>query len=167
MSTDAGGPPGSDGRGSTTVVALALLVAVAAAIAGVVGATTFGIATEATGETIPTASLALSVEGDRLVFAHRAGETLDVRRLRLRIRVDGEPLTHQPSLPFFAARGFRAGPTGPFNAAGEPVWEVGETASLRIASTNRPRPAPGSRVTATVYAGERPVAELSAQVERR
>lgn len=153
-------------RASTTVLALVLLVALTAAVAGVVGAATLEIAAEETGEPPPTAALAFSVEGDRLTFTHRTGETLDVRRLRLLIRVDDEPLAHQPKLPFFSAHGFRAGPTGPFNVAEEPAWEVGETASLRVAGTNRPQLTPESRVTATVYAGEQPIARLSARVEK-
>lgn len=110
---------------------------------------------------LPTAVLGLSVDGDRLVFVHRAGDALDVRRLSLVIRVDGEALDHQPPVPFFAAPGFRGGPSGPFNLASEPGWEVGERASFRIAGSNSPTPEAGARVTVTVFVDDRPLSTLS------
>ena len=72
------------------------------------------------------------------------------------VRVDGDPLRHQPPVPFFSARGFRPGPTGPFNAAADPTWTVGERASVRLASTNHPRIVAGARVTVELrYDGRR------------
>ena len=114
---------------------------------GVVCAVVVGTAVAAVGlgalPTAPTvAGATLAVDGDRLVLTHRAGEPVDVRRLDVVVRVDGDPLRHQPPVPFFSARGFRPGPTGPFNAAADPMWEVGERASIRLASTNRPRSVP-------------------------
>jgi hypothetical protein len=64
-------------------------------------------------------------------------------------------------VPFFAARGFRAGPTGPFNAAADPGWTAGEAASLRLASTNAPGISPGDRVVVEVSVEDRRVATLS------
>ena len=102
------------------------------------------------------AGATLAVDGDRLVLTHRAGEPIDVRRLDVTVSVDGDPLRHQPPVPFFSARGFRPGPTGPFNAAADPTWEVGERASVRLASTNHPQVAAGARVTVTLrYDGQR------------
>jgi len=102
------------------------------------------------------AGATLAVDGDRLVLTHRAGEPVDVRRLDVVVRVDGDPLRHQPPVPFFSAQGFRPGPTGPFNAAADPTWEVGERASVRLASTNRPQVVAGARVTVTLrYDGQR------------
>lgn len=106
-------------------------------------------------------SLAVDAEADRLTLRHRAGDPLDVRRLTVRVRVAGSPLRHQPPVPFFATRGFRAGPTGPFNAAADPRWTAGEPASLRLASTNGPTVDPGDRVVVVVSVGDRRVATLT------
>jgi hypothetical protein len=84
-----------------------------------------------------------------------------VRRLAVRVTVAGTPLRHQPPVRFFAARGFRAGPTGPFNAAADPAWTAGETASLRLASTNAPGIDPDDRVVVRVLVDGRRVATLS------
>ena len=115
---------------------------------------------------LPTAPAAvaptLAVEGDRLVLTHRGGEAVDVRTLDVIVRVDGEPLARQPPVPFFSARGFRPGPTGPFNAAADPRWEPGERASIRVASTNRPSLVAGARVTVELRREGRRLAVLSA-----
>lgn len=104
----------------------------------------------------PVAAASLSVEGERIELTNRGGGTVDVRRLRVVIRVDGTPLRHQPPVPFFSTAGFRPGPTGPFNAAADPRWEPGERASLRVASTNRPSIRAGDRVTVDLrYDGHR------------
>jgi hypothetical protein len=55
-------------------------------------------------------------------------------------------------VPFFAARGFRGGPTGPFNSRSPDEWSAGERAGFRIASTNDPRVTQGSRVEVSVVA---------------
>ena len=85
-----------------------------------------------------------------------------MRRLDVVVRVDGAPLRHQPPVPFFSARGFRPGPTGPFNAAADPTWAVGERASIRLASTNRPRVRAGARVTVTLRYDGQQLATLTA-----
>jgi hypothetical protein len=117
---------------------------------------------------LPTAPAAvaptLAVEGDRLVLTHRGGEAVDVRTLDVIVRIDGEPLARQPPVPFFSARGFRPGPTGPFNAAADPCWEPGERASVRVASTNRPSLVAGARVTVELRREGRRLAVLSATV---
>lgn len=82
--------------------------------------------------------------------------------LAVRISVDGESLAHQPPVPFFSASGFRPGPTGPFNAAADPRWTVGETATLKLAGTNDPTIEPGATVTVRVFDGDTPVAALEA-----
>lgn len=140
-------------------------MALTVALAAVVGVAAFGAvgdAGDAPGGRRP-ASLSLSVDAgaDRLTLVHRAGPPLDARRLVVEVRVAGTPLTLQPPVPFFTARGFRAGPTGPFNAAADPRWTAGETASLRLASTNAPGIDPGDQVVVEVTAGDRRVATLS------
>jgi hypothetical protein len=136
-------------------LAVALLVAVA------VG----GVALAVAPDPAPRPALALSVDAgsDTLALVHRGGDAVDARALSLRVRVAGRPLRHQPPVPFFAARGFRAGPTGPLNPAADPRWSAGERASLRLAATNAPRPAPGDRVTVTVAVDGRRVARATAR----
>jgi hypothetical protein len=136
---------------------------------GVACAVVVGTAVAAVGlGALPTApavaGVTLAVDGDRLVLTHRAGEPVDVRRLDVVVRVDGDPLRHQPPIPFFSARGFRPGPTGPFNAAADPTWNVGERASVRLASTNRPRVRAGARVTVTLRYDGQQLATLTATV---
>jgi hypothetical protein len=133
-----------------TVGPTALLVAL------VLGIAVGGVALATLPATPSVAAATLSVDGDRIVLEHRAGDPLDVTRLDVIVRVDGDPLARQPPVPFFSARGFRPGPTGPFNAASDGRWEPGERASIRVASTNRPRPRAGDRVTVELrYRGRR------------
>lgn len=145
------------------VLLLVLTVGLAAVVSGAVLAgdhTTVGRA-----ESPPRASLSLSIEDDTLALTHRGGDALDVTRLRVVVVVDGEPLAHQPPVPFFSARGFYSGPTGPFNSASDPTWTAGETATLRVAGTNQPTFADGAEVTVRVYAGDALVAEASARAD--
>jgi hypothetical protein len=132
--------------GPSVGVAVAVVVGTAVAAVGLGAVPTAPAVTGAT----------LAADGDRLTLTHRAGDPLDVRRLDVVVRVDGTPLRHQPPVPFFAARGFRSGPTGPFNPATDPTWKVGERASLRVAATNRPPLVAGARVTVELrYDGRR------------
>jgi FlaG/FlaF family flagellin (archaellin) len=141
---------GSDRRATSPVVGVALLVLVTAMLAAAVGTAALGTVPA---EPPPQTGLSLSVEGDRLRVVHRAGDTLDVRDLEVRLAVNGTPLSHQPPVPFFAATGFEPGPTGPFNSASDPEWEVGEVATLTVAGTNRPDIEPGATVRVTVVSG--------------
>lgn len=149
-------------RGLAPVVGVALLVALTVVLAALAAGAVFAVDADPD-DPSPRASLSLSVDGDRLVFVHRGGDSLDVRRLRLAVAVDGDPLAHQPPVPFFSARGFRAGPTGPFNRASDPHWTAGETATLQVAGTNRPALAAGGVVTVRVFSGDAMVATLSAR----
>lgn len=144
------------------MVGVALLVLVTAILAAGVGTAVFGTVPE---EPPPQTRLSLSVEGDRLRVAHEGGDTLDVRAVDLRISVNGTRLTHQPPVPFFSATGFHPGPTGPFNAASDGAWRVGETATFRVAGTNDPTLAPGRTVSVVIAADGMPVARLEAVVE--
>lgn len=100
----------------------------------------------------PTAHLTLSADSttDRIALTHRRGDPLDVTALTLTVRIDGTELSHQPPIPFFGAEGFQSGPTGPFNTASGPTWRAGETASLRLATTNEPQLESGSTVSVTL-----------------
>lgn len=150
-------------RGASPVVAAILLVGVTVVVAAGVGTVLLGQAA-ALDDPAPRASLSLSAAGDRVSLVHETGDALDVRDLRLRVAVNGTALARQPPVPFFSARGFRPGPTGPFNSASDPAWTAGETASFRVADTNRPTLRPGARVTVEVYDGDVLVASLSTEV---
>lgn len=99
--------------------------------------------------------VALSADADagagRVTVVLVSGPTVDVRRVQVRISVGGTRLRHQPPVPFTGARGFLGAPSGPFNRAADPRWEVGERASLRIAGTNDPPLSAGSTVLVEVY----------------
>lgn len=160
-------------RGSAPVVGVAVLLAVGIALGGVVAAGAETVAT-ATGTDLgdgtaseAAASIAVSLEldGDTIAVTHEAGPSLRMSRVRLAVAVDGTPLAHQPPVPFFAAQGFRAGPTGPFNVASDGVWAAGETGSIRVASTNTPEPKSGRTVSVAVYVDDEQVAEVRGTVE--
>jgi flagellin-like protein len=152
-------------RAVTPVLGVVLLVALTVALTAGVGGALLSETTPA--EPPPTVSLDCTADAgtDRVTCVHRGGDRLDARELELRITVGGESLTHQPPVPFFAARGFHAGPTGPFNSAADPGWTAGETAGIRLAATNRPGLVPGSRVTVRVAADGHTV--VTATVEAR
>jgi hypothetical protein len=146
------------------VVAVALLVVLSAVLAGAVVA----LAPAAPAGPPSQAAFRLSVDAgsDRVALTHVGGDVLDAEALALRVAVDGTPLVHQPPVPFFAARGFRSGPTGPFNSGADPRWTPGETASVRLASTNAPAIEPGARVRVTVSVDGQVVARLAVDASR-
>ncbi|MFB6218452.1 MAG: type IV pilin [Halobacteriaceae archaeon] len=147
---------------STTVLALLTVV-----LAAVLGAGTAGIATDAADGGTTTVALSATATADGTVrLVNRGGTALDTRTLRVRVLVDGERLDHQPPVPFFAAEGFHGGPTGAFNPAADPTWEVGESASFRVADTNHPTLAPGRTVTVRVYREGTPVGTAEATVRK-
>ncbi|WP_321163597.1 type IV pilin [Halorubrum sp. BV1] len=148
--------PRSD-RGTAPVAGILLLAITVVLAGGVVAA-----AMDAPPEPAPTAMVSLSVTDDTVTFIHRGGDPLDVTELTVRVRVDGEPLARQPSLPFFSAAGFRPGPSGAFNTAGENVLQAGDTASFRVAGTNRPTLEAGRTVAVELSVDGRPVASLEA-----
>lgn len=138
---------GPDRRATSPVVGVALLVLVTAVLAAGVGAAVLGTVPA---EPPPQTRLSVSVEGDRVRVVHETGDTLDVRTTEVHVAVNGTRLAHQPPVPFFAATGFEPGPTGPFNSASDPQWEVGEVGALTVAGTNTPAIGPGATVRVTV-----------------
>lgn len=146
-------------RALSPVVGVVLLAFVTVLGAAAVGA----MVPTAPAEPPPVVDLRVDVDAatDRVTLRHVGGDTLDVADLRLRIRVNGTRLARQPPVPFFAAHGFVSGPTGPFNHAGGTTWRAGQRASLRIASTNRPVPDRGDRVTVIVATERQTIAELT------
>lgn len=145
-------------RGVSTVVGVVVLVAITVVLGGVFGALVLSHSPEA--ET-PRAAMALTTDSttQTITLTHQSGAVLDPESIRLRIAVDGKPIAHQPPVPFFAATGFVGGPTGPFNSAYEGNWTAGQSASLRLASTNT-RFRPGLTVTVRLYTGDQLLAVL-------
>jgi len=148
-------------RATSPVVGVALLLALS-----VVAATAVGTAAVAldTPPDPPMASFSLTVDAadDSLTLRHRGGESVATDDLTLRVTVEGEPLRHQPPVPFFAATGYRSGPTGPLNSGADPRWSAGERATLRLAGTNAPLPETGDRVTARLLVDGSSIATLRA-----
>lgn len=149
-------------RALSSVLGVALMTLVAVLAAATVGATALGVAPTGQDPTRVAFDLQADAGADRLTLVHRAGDPVAVADLRVRVRIDGRPLAHQPPVPFFAATGFESGPTGPFNTATDGDWAAGERASLRLAGTNDPPLAPGSRVTVDVYLDGRKLTKLTA-----
>lgn len=145
-------------RAVSPVTATVLLLLCTVALSGALGAAVLGSDVNATAAPPAAVSATANAHTDRILLLHRAGDPLDVRRLDVRISVNGTALDRQPPVPFFSATGFRSGPTGPFNSADEPVWEVGERASVRLAGTNDPALSPGDAVTVRLVRDGRTVA---------
>ncbi|MFC6826820.1 type IV pilin [Halopelagius fulvigenes] len=157
-------------RALSPVVGVAVLVGVAVALTAVVAAGTVALASDdlaappTGGHSTARVAFSLSVADDTVALTHERGPPLSVRRLSVRVEIDGTPLRRQPPVPFFSARGFRSGPTGPFNAASDGTWSAGERASFAVAGTNDPTLAAGRTVTVTVYREGGRLARLSAVV---
>lgn len=148
-------------RAVSSALGCVLLVAATVGLAAAVGV---GATAFAPADPPPTAALDLTVDAgaDAVTLVHEAGDPLAVGSLTVRVSVAGDPLRHQPPVPFVGARGFRGAPGGPFNAAGDGEWAAGEAATLRLAGTNAPRPEPGDRVRVRIYADGRAVADVTA-----
>ena len=138
-----------DDRGASTTVAVVVLCGVTVILGATVAGGLTGLSERA--EPTPRAAVSLSVDDETLTLTHNHGDPLDMRALRMIVSVDGEPLQHQPPVPFFSASGFDPGPTGPFNSASDSEWTVGESASLTLAGTNSPTIEPGSTVRVELY----------------
>ena len=160
----AAGPAVRADRAVSPAVGVVLLVLVTVVLAATVGV---GAAPDLPGDPPPAAHIDCRADAgtDRVACTHRRGDRLDTRDLRVHVAVDGDPLTYQPPVPFFAARGFRAGPTGPFNPSSDPGWTAGETASFDIAATNDPGLTPGASVRVRLLADGYTVAAVETEVE--
>jgi FlaG/FlaF family flagellin (archaellin) len=128
-------------RASVSPVAVVLLVALTVLAAGSVALAL----PQLPAEPPPKRTISVDATADgQVTVMLRSGPQLDVRNVDVRLAVDDESLRHQPPVPFFAADGFRGGPTGPFNVAADPTWQVGEAASVGVAGTNDPTPTAGA-----------------------
>jgi len=134
-------------RAVSTVPATVLLIVVTVVVAvGLAGASGHVHAMGQAPCVDTPVAVALAVDGTQLRLTHLAGPPVPLTDAVATISVGGRPLRHQPPLPFFAARGFRAAPTGAFNSGSDGVLSVGSQASLRIAATNDPVPHRGTSV---------------------
>lgn len=148
-------------RATSPVVGVVLLTALTVVAATAVGA---AVVVDPP-EPAPTAAVALEADASGEVrVTHNGGDPLGPDSLRVRVRVDGDPLAEQPPVPFFSARGFESGPTGPFNSATGGEWRAGETASFRVAATNDPQLRPGATVALRLYVDDQRVARLETTV---
>lgn len=145
-------------RAASPVLATLLLTALAVAVAGAVGVLASGYVQEPAPAQPVEISASANASTGRIVLVHESGPPLDVRRVRVRISVRGTRLEHQPPVPFFGAPGYRGAPSGPFNAAAGPRWEVGERAGLRVAGTNHPDVVDGAIVRVELYRDDLPIA---------
>lgn len=150
-------------RAVSPVLAVVLLVGLTVIVAALVGTLVFGQAAALDGPA-PRASFSIDAAGDRISIVHEGGDPVTVGPLRVEVTVDGEPLAHQPPVPFFAAVGFEGGPTGPFNPSSDGNWTAGERASFRIAGTNAPELEPGAELTVDLFHGETRIASLTTRV---
>ncbi|MFC4406843.1 type IV pilin [Haloarchaeobius iranensis] len=147
-------------RAVSPVVGIALLLALTVVTSSVVAVGALDLAAEQTAP--PQATVDVRADGStgRIIVTHRGGEAIDVDELELVVTVDGEKLRRQPPVPFFSARGFVSGPTGPFNAAADQRWTAGESASFVIAGTNAPTLSPRDVVVVTLVVEGRVVASV-------
>lgn len=148
-------------RAVSSVLGSVLLVAVTVACAAAIGLGATALPAPDPG---PAAAFELSADADddAVTVVHAGGDALVAASLTVRLSVDGEPVRHQPPVPFAGAPGYRGAPTGPFNAAADGEWTAGEAATLRLAGTNAPLPEPGDRVRVTIAVDGRAVADLTA-----
>lgn len=150
-------------RATVPVLGAVLLVGVTVLLAVALLVATTGFALPQ-----PTDHVVLEVTADaatgQVTLVHDGGPPEDVRTLRLRVEVDGQPLAEQPPVPFYAAAGFNGFPTGPFNPAADPTWSAGEAASFQVAGTNDPPLERGATLAVTVFRDGRPIARATTTV---
>lgn len=150
-------------RAVSPVIGVVLLIAVTVIAAVALGVTVFGITRT---EPPPQATFTLSADSatQTITLTHRGGAAIDPASLRLRIAVDGEPIAHQPPIPFFASEGFMSGPTGPFNSEDEGEWITGQSASVQLASTNT-RFQAGSVISVRLYVDDKLLITLETRAD--
>ncbi|WP_138007684.1 type IV pilin [Halalkalirubrum salinum] len=145
-------------RGAVPIVAHVLLVGLVVITAASVGGMMF-----ITADTVPSAptfepdrpaeSAQIDLEADRAEFTltHQGSEPIDLDATAVEITVEDEPLRFQPTVPYFSIVGFRPGPKGAFNVAGDDQWKPNETTTIEVVPPNAPIPQAGAEVTVTVH----------------
>jgi len=152
-------------RAVSTVLGVLLLTALTVVLAGTASLVVLDTAPVADepGPTLPVeleASVNAGPNETRVVLLHESGPTLDVRRIDVRISVDGTPLVHQPPVPFYSASGFGSFPSGPFNPSADPRWELGERAILEVTGENEAQVREGTTVRIELYRDDLPLARV-------
>lgn len=149
-------------RAVVPVIAVAALVALTVGLSAIVAV---AVVETGPGERPPRAAIDVEADPatDRVTVTHVHGDALDPDAIAVRIRIDGRELERQPPVPFFSARGFEPGPTGPFNRRWDGEWRAGESASVRVAATNSPGGIDrGDRVEVDLFVDDLPVASGAA-----
>lgn len=146
-------------RALSPAIGTILLIAITVALAGVVLLLTYG-GTPAQGPP-PRASFDLSASAsDRtVVIEHGGGDPVDVSALEVIIQIDGEPIPHQPPVPFESEAGFRAH-WGPFHEWADQEWTPGTEAGLELSAANGAALEPGVPVSVDLVVEESTVARL-------
>ncbi|GAB7019706.1 type IV pilin [Halostagnicola bangensis] len=136
-------------RAVSSLVGILTLLVVTVVLAAVVAA---GANSIGTAPSPPAAGFDLAADGQQstIELEHIGGDSIDVDKLAITIEINGDPLESQPPVPFVGAEGFDETPTGPFNARSDSIWRGGESASVRLASTNEPGLETGDTVTVTL-----------------
>lgn len=150
-------------RASIPTIGVLVLTLITVVLAAAVGVT--AIETKPPTAQTPTSVSATATSDGRITLVLTAGPALDVDNLAFRITIDGVPLEHQPPIPFFAAQGFQAGPTGPFNSAAVQSWTLGEPASFQLAGTNSPSLYPGASVKIRIHRDNLTIAMIETTVD--
>lgn len=150
-------------RAVTPAVGLPLLVGITVFLSASLGVVAFDVSLPDQNQPIVIAVTATATDG-RITVAHESGPPIDVREISVRVEIEGTPLTYQPPVPFFAAKGFHGGPTGPFNSAAGPRFGAGETASFRVAATNSPSMTEGDSLTVRMSRGEIRIASATTRI---
>lgn len=148
-------------RAVSPAIGVSLVAALTVVLASVAGLVAVDVVPQPEHPRPVVLSASADAGSGRISLRLDAGGPVDVRRLRVRISVDGTGLRHQPPVPFAGAPGFRGAPTGPFNTAADPTWAVGERAGLRVAGTNAPPLRAGSAVRIEVYRDDVAIARAS------
>lgn len=151
-------------RGIAPVIGVVVLVGMTVVLAGLI---LVYAPTALSGET-PQASIGGSIDTETysVTLEHTGGDPMNIEDIDLQILVDGEAITHQPPVPYFAASGFKGGPSGPFNPATSNEWAAGERGTLQLAETNDPLPTEASQVTVRVLVDDTVVAKTDLEHER-
>jgi len=155
-------------RGSTSVAAIVLLVAITLGLSAVIGQAAlpkFGL------QDTPTSKVSIEdvdASENRVVLVHDGGDPLNVSQLEILTYVNGEPLEKQlEDPPYYGVSGFGS-IAGEIHSWRDGIWEVSETCSYEIAkTTNSPQISKGDTVTVKVVhtASETVVSEVSAEAK--
>ncbi len=148
-------------RATAPVVGVLVLIGVTLTVGAALGVVVSADPTEPA--PMVSFDVTAAAETDEIRISHQRGDELDLDTVQIEISIDGEPLEHQPPVPFFAAEGFQGGPTGPFNAASADQWRAGETGGVQLAETNSPQLSAGETVRVQIQTETATIADISTE----